>query len=229
MVEYSVLNAISISGTEISMLSGTSSLQTSTDHGVYSLLLDPVGAALTKGDYFIWKVYEKVLSGSTKRVVMSGIIGNAQSELLMIPAVMLRNGWDMTIQKVAGTDRTWYTSIRRTPGAISESYTQSALAVSSTELSLTGGTSSIQTRSTRGVFQCFIDVSDMVKADDYQFRVYETVEPAVQRQLYECRLMDLQAESYVSPMMSLVTGWDMTLDRIGGADITVDASIRRVV
>lgn len=105
-------SALSVSTTELSLVSGTSSLQTITTAGVYQLWLDPV-TNMAKGDEFIVKVYEKVISGGTKRVVWSATISDAQATLFVMPTLVLKNGWDMTIQKIAGTDRAFDASIRK--------------------------------------------------------------------------------------------------------------------
>jgi hypothetical protein len=108
------LDGVTISTTEISIVSGTSSLQTITDDGVYQLWVDPVGAGMAKGDEFIIRIYEKVEgTGGTKRVVFSATLSDAQSEIFVTPMLILINGWDMTIQKVAGTDRAFDASIRK--------------------------------------------------------------------------------------------------------------------
>lgn len=108
------MDGVSISTTEISIVSGTSSLQTITDDGVYQLWVDPVGAAMAKGDEFAIKIYEKVEgTGGTKRVVFKSTLLGAQSELWVSPTLILINGWDMTLQKIAGTDRNFDASIRK--------------------------------------------------------------------------------------------------------------------
>lgn len=107
------ISAVSISGTEISIVSGNSSLATDTNDGVYQLFVDPVAAGMAKGDEFRIRIYEKVLSGSTKRVVFSATLSDAQSEIFVTPSLILMHGWDMTIQKIAGTDRSFDASIRQ--------------------------------------------------------------------------------------------------------------------
>jgi hypothetical protein len=108
------MDGVSISTTEISIVSGTSSLQTITTAGVYQLWVDPVGAAMAKGDEFEIKIYEKVeATGGTKRVVFSARLSDAQSELFVTPTLILMNGWDMTLKKIAGTDRNFDASIRK--------------------------------------------------------------------------------------------------------------------
>jgi hypothetical protein len=108
------LDGVSISTNEISIVSGTTSLQTITDDGVYQLWVDPVGAAMAKGDEFRIRIYEKVeATGGTKRVVFVATLSDAQSELFVTPTLILMHGWDMTIQKIAGTDRNFDASIRK--------------------------------------------------------------------------------------------------------------------
>jgi nitrogen fixation protein len=228
VTEYASLNAVSISGTEISIISGTSSLQSKTDNGVYSLILDPVQAALAKGDYFQVKIYEKVLSGGTQRVMFQTIIGNAQAEPWLFPPLMLKNGWDMTLKKIAGTDRNWDASIRGASGTITEAYTMSAVTVGASELSIVSGTTALQTKAEAGIYQLFVDpVTNMAKADDYVIRVYEKTKNT-KRQIYESNLMDVQMENFVTPVFTLINGWDMTMQKISGTDRAFSAGIRKV-
>jgi hypothetical protein len=108
------LDGVTVGTTELSIVSGTTALQTITDDGVYQLWLDPVGAAMAKGDEFKIRIYEKVeATGGTKRVVFVATLSDAQSELWCSPMLILINGWDMTLQKIAGTDRAWDASIRK--------------------------------------------------------------------------------------------------------------------
>lgn len=113
ITEIYTMSAVSISSTEISIVSGTSTLQNITTDGVYQLFVDPVAAGMAKGDVFTIRVYEKTLSGSTKRVVFTASLQGAQSEVLVVPPLVLIHGWDMTIQKNAGTDRSFDASIRQ--------------------------------------------------------------------------------------------------------------------
>ena len=107
------LDGVTVGTSELSIVSGTTTLQTITDDGVYQLWIDGV-ANMAKGDEFIVRIYEKVEgTGGTKRVVFAATLSDAQSELFVTPMLVLINGWDMTIQKVAGTDRAFDASIRK--------------------------------------------------------------------------------------------------------------------
>lgn len=101
-----------VSTTELSIISGTSTLQNNTTIGVYQLFLDL--SPLANGDIFEIKIYEKVRSTSTKRVVQTFAVANAQSAPNFVTdSFILVNGWDMTIVKISGTDRTIEGSIRK--------------------------------------------------------------------------------------------------------------------
>jgi hypothetical protein len=112
--------------------------------------------------------------------------------------------------------------------AIAELYSGTE-AVSTTEHSLTTDTAGPDVDTTDGVFQVFLDVSDMVSGDQLQIRIYEKVRAAdTQRVVYQSILTGAQAEPiWVSPSLVLMHGWDVTLDAIAGT-ITVTWSIRQV-
>lgn len=112
--------------------------------------------------------------------------------------------------------------------AITELYTGTE-AISTTEWSLTTDTSGPDTDTTDGVFQVFLDVSDMVAGDQLQVRIYEKVTSGGSQLLvYEAILTGQQAAPvWVSPSLILMHGWDVTCDALAGT-ITVNWSIRQV-
>jgi hypothetical protein len=112
--------------------------------------------------------------------------------------------------------------------AISEAFSGSE-AVSTTEHSLTTDTAGPDADTTDGVYQVFLDLSDMVAGDQLQIRVYEKVlSSSTQRVVYEAILSGAQAQPvWVSPSLILLHGWDVTLRALAGT-ITVDWSIRKV-
>lgn len=101
-----------VSTTEWSLTTDTAGPDADTNDGVYQCFLDL--NALAKGDVFEFKVYEKVLSSSTQRVIYSARFTNAQSEPVWVsPSLILLHGWDMTLDKISGTDRAIDWSIRK--------------------------------------------------------------------------------------------------------------------
>lgn len=98
--------------TEHSLSTDTSGPDVDTNDGVYQCFLDL--SALAAGDHFRFRVYEKVLSGSTQRLVMSAnFVGAQGGPVWPSPSLILLHGWDMTLQKIAGTDRNIDWSIRK--------------------------------------------------------------------------------------------------------------------
>jgi hypothetical protein len=112
--------------------------------------------------------------------------------------------------------------------AIAELYTGTE-AISTTEHSLTTDTSGPDADTTDGIFQVFLDVSDMAAGDELQIRVYEKVRSGdTQRIVWQDTLVGVQSTPiYVIPSLVLLHGWDVTLDAIAGT-ITVNWSIRQV-
>ena len=101
-----------VSTTEWSLTTDTSGPDVQTDDGMYQFWLDL--NALAKGDLYIFRVYEKVLSSGTQRIVFQAFFANAQSEPIWVsPALILLHGWDATIVKSAGADASIDFSVRQ--------------------------------------------------------------------------------------------------------------------
>lgn len=106
------LDGVTVGASELSIVSGTTSLQTVTDAGVYQLWVDAY--AMAKGDEFRVRMYEKVeATGGTKKMFAEWTLLGVQADNFVTPTFVLMNGWDMTIQKIAGTDRAFDASIRK--------------------------------------------------------------------------------------------------------------------
>jgi hypothetical protein len=104
-------------------------------------------------------------------------------------------------------------------------------AVDTTEWSLATDTSydTGDAQTTDGVYQAFLDVSDMIAGDQLQIRIYEKVRSGdTQRIVYQAVLTGAQSEPiWVSPSLVLLHGWDISCDALAGT-ITVNWSIRQV-
>lgn len=112
--------------------------------------------------------------------------------------------------------------------AITEAYAGSE-AVGTTEWSCTTDTAGPNVDTTDGVYQIFLDVSDMIAGDQLQIRLYEKVQStSTQRVAFQAILTGAQSEPvWVSPTFILLHGWDVTVDALAGT-ITVEWSIRKV-
>lgn len=111
--------------------------------------------------------------------------------------------------------------------AISEAYSGTA-SISTTEFSCPNNSTTLTPVTADGVYQMFLDTSDMVEGDQLQIRIYEKCRSAdTQRIIYEVVLTDTMAATWVTPSLILLHGWDLTLDALAGT-ITVNWSIRQV-
>lgn len=81
-----------------------------TTKATYQVFLDT--SAMVGGDQFEIRVLEKTRTSGTQRRVMSAILTGGMADSWQSPALMLGNGWDVTIQKLTGTDRAIEWSIR---------------------------------------------------------------------------------------------------------------------
>jgi hypothetical protein len=102
----------SVSTTELSIVNGNSTPAADTTPGFYVLCIDGV-ANMAKGDEFLVKVKEKAATGGTQRIVQEFRLRHAQSSISWAVPYPLAAGWDMTIQRIAGSDRTFDISIRK--------------------------------------------------------------------------------------------------------------------
>lgn len=104
--------SVTVSTTELSLVSGTSTLQSNTTPGIYQLMLDL--NAMASGDAFRLRIKEIVQASGTQRVVQDVTLRGVQAQpVYATPSLLLTNGWDMTLLKSAGTDRAIPYSIRK--------------------------------------------------------------------------------------------------------------------
>lgn len=83
-----------------------------TDIGIYQLVIDV--NAIAAGDIFRVRFYERGQSGGTSRIVLERLYEGPQGiPLDLYPALLLGNGWDITIVRTAGTDRAFPYTIWR--------------------------------------------------------------------------------------------------------------------
>jgi hypothetical protein len=104
-------NSASISTTEYFLASNSTTATYQTTDGVYQLWLELNN--LANGDEFRVRVYEKISSGGTARIAMEWVIAHAQSEPLYVtPSLVMLHGWEFSLTRLAGSDRTIAWSIR---------------------------------------------------------------------------------------------------------------------
>lgn len=100
-----------IGTTEFSFVNGSTTLATDTSDGVFQLFVDL--STMTSTEEYSIRIYEKATSGGTKLNVYEAARFGVQPSLFVSPSLVLLHGWDMTAQKIAGTDRSISWSIRK--------------------------------------------------------------------------------------------------------------------
>lgn len=106
------VGSATIGTTEYSLPAGSTTLSAITTDGIYQLFLDL--SALTATESYKLQIKEKVQAASTQRVIQEVTISGVQSEPVYVsPSLLLLHGWDMTLTKLAGTDRAIEYSIRQ--------------------------------------------------------------------------------------------------------------------
>jgi hypothetical protein len=101
----------SISTIEISLVSGTTTLQNNTDDGIYQVFID--FANMVAGDEYLIQIKEKVTSGGTQRVIYSATVEGVQSTPFVTPTLIFLHGWDVTLDLITGSAKTISWSIRK--------------------------------------------------------------------------------------------------------------------
>ncbi len=111
--------------------------------------------------------------------------------------------------------------------AIAEAYTGTQAITVGDFWSLATDTAGVDTTTADGVYQVFVDVSDMVTGDQVYIIIYEDV-GGLQGELAEFWLYGPQPfPIWVSPTFVLTDGWDVVAGTLVGT-VTIDWSIRAV-
>lgn len=110
IAEYKTGSA-TISTTEYSLVTPGTTLANNTTDGVYQVFID--FAAMTSGEEYEVKIYEKCTSGGSKVAIYASRLEGIQSGLWVSPSLVLIHGWDVTVKKISGTDRSIAWSVRQ--------------------------------------------------------------------------------------------------------------------
>jgi hypothetical protein len=71
-------------------------------------------ANMAAGDQYRVRIYEKVNgAGATQRQIMEAILTGAQAGPWVSPALMVGHGWEVSVTKLTGTDRSIGWSLRK--------------------------------------------------------------------------------------------------------------------
>lgn len=206
--------------TEHSLTTDTAGPDAETSDGWFWASLDIT--ALVAGDVFQFAVYEKVLSGGTQRLIDRLYLHAGQEGQRHTYAIMLMHGWDMTLKKITGTDRSISWRIRKASN-VSE-HAAMTETVSTTEWSIPNDAAKGTAETDDLIAQLFVDLSALTLGDQYRVRIYEnaqvTFESTVNGPVTQLPIL-------VFPAVELTLDWDMTIDKLAGTDRSITASIRK--
>jgi len=106
------LDGVTVGVTPISLVSGTTTVNATVVTGVFQFWLDL--SPMAKGDEFLFVISERVeATGGIRRTVLEQRFLGVQAEVWASPVLILRNGWNATLERVAGTDRAFDASVRQ--------------------------------------------------------------------------------------------------------------------
>lgn len=104
VARYLHSTGVTISVTEIGLTNGTSTIASNTDDGAYSVVLDL--GAVAAGDEFQFAYYEKAHDSDTAvKQILANFKGTVPGSEFVMPPITLGNGFDWSLKKIAGTDR----------------------------------------------------------------------------------------------------------------------------
>jgi hypothetical protein len=105
-----------------------------------------------------------------------------------------------------------------------------ASSVSTTEYSLTDDSTTLQSRNSSGVYQLFMDLSNLSAGDQFTLTLYEKATSAgTQRKVEQWTFSGTQGQPiWASPSLILMYGWEFSLVCVAGSDRTISWSVRQV-
>lgn len=223
------LDNVTVGATEISLVTGTTGTASITTGGAYQFWIDTTN--LAKSDLFAFRIYDKVeLTGGVQRKVFEVFLGEPKSVNYVSPTLVLMNGWDARLVRIAGADRAFDASVRRLGAVPIELYELDGVTIGATEWSVTRNASysAASNQTADRVVQLWVDPAAMAKGDEFRIRGYEKVEATggVARKFFEATLQGTQTEIFVTPAFTLMHGWDWTIQKITGTDRAFDATVR---
>lgn len=103
-------NSASISTTEYSLPNNSTTLTPITTEKTVQVFLNT--SNLAAGDEYELRIYDKVISTGSQVLVFPIVTLTSGIAAWVSPALRLKHGWDVTLVKTAGTDRTIEWSLR---------------------------------------------------------------------------------------------------------------------
>lgn len=210
-----------IGTTEYSLVGSNGALTPQTGDCYISVRLDL--SNLAAGDVFKIRVYEEVNSGSSTALEPWTVTG-LQIEAIQLPLLMVGGGWDVTVQKTAGTDRSISWTVEKETSEIT--LTDDAATIGSTEYSLPGDAAGLTAQADDVYLQPWISFANLATGDRFRIRVYEKMNSAAARPILDRCVDHAQSRLWTCPIALVGGGWDVTLTKVSGTDRSIAWSLR---
>jgi hypothetical protein len=210
-----------IGSTEFSLATNSTTLTPQTDD-VYLSVRVSVPAAVA-GDVFVVRVYEKINAGSSTPLD-TWTIGGTELVALQLPLLMVGGGWDVTVQKTAGTDRSVRWTLEKETSSFT--FTDDSATIGSTEYSLPGDTATPTPQSTDCYVQPWISFASAAAGDRFRVRVYEKMNNGSSTAIVDRVVNGAQSTLWTCPLLLVGGGWDVTVTKVAGTDRAIAWSLR---
>lgn len=105
-----VSDSATIGSTEYSLAADSTTLAAQTDDCILQVWID--FDAMAAGDEYRIRLYEKINGGTARTAIDTRVYGD-QSTPWISPSLIVGDGWDVTVQKISGTDRSIPWSLRK--------------------------------------------------------------------------------------------------------------------
>lgn len=104
-------NTATISTTEYFLASNSTTQTPQTTQCYLQVWIDT--SAMQAGDEYRVRVYEKIAAGGNQYPIIDTYLAGPQAEPWVSPALHVRHGWEVSLQRTAGSDRSFTWSLRR--------------------------------------------------------------------------------------------------------------------
>jgi pimeloyl-ACP methyl ester carboxylesterase len=208
-------------GTEFSLPANSTTLTPQADDVYLSVRVD--FSALVAGDAYVVKLYEKVNAGSSTALAEWPVVG-VQVEQLQLPTLIVGGGWDVTVTRTAGSDRSIRWTLEKETASLT--LTDDAATIGTTEYSLPGDTATPTPQATDCYVQPWISFAAMTAGDRFRVRVYERMNSGTSRVIVDRSFDGPQTKLWTCPVLLVGGGWDVTVTKVSGTNRSIAWSLR---
>lgn len=221
-----VNDSASIGGTEYFLGADSTTETPQTDDCIVQPWIDLSGMASTQWGRI--HMYEKV-NGGTQRVIYDTQYRSLQPQPIVLPSLIVGEGWDISVLISGGVSFTVNWSLRKITGG-TFTFTGDSASIGTTEYFLASDSTTKVNQTTECMLQTWLDLSNLATGDQFLFQLYEKVNGSgdTQRQVFEQVFTGAQSELFTHPALLVGAGWECSLKKLAGTDRTINWSLRKL-